>query len=670
MAKSKSKVISITDFSGGINELDSVYAMQKNQWRGYNWDITGTGKLRKRFGYDLVSSGGASGSGTRGLLRYNRTGVTKEKYLLIFQNGKAYTIKPDDTTWVEQGDYGTDTGYRVNGTTFANRAIFGDGTHENPIHKFGEYPYLVEALGASTYEIKQTISESAADTFDLYSQMSGKRLTSIILQFDSAGSSSSVTFTITVHDSSNNPVATSTATSSQIGGAYKNAYPFIFEFDSLVSETYHFHITTDDPTAPSSLADLVSVTSGDLQTVNIVVSTLSYGILAGGAPRGNIFTAHPQVLFISGYDLDPSVLYWSALSDPEDWTGVPTGNKNISKEDGQIITSFKIHNDQLVCFKEFTKYGIKEILDASSGLTGFRQAEITDSSDGTLSHNSVAKDTNGFIFYGYRGFQRFGTQENFPDRRNPLTISDFISPIVNRINKGKADLTTAIFEKETVKYYCACPMDNSDINDIVFVYNRRFPTNPWQVYKGMNPSDFEMFENENGKMIVHFGDELENKLYKFNDRFIDKYDESTGDGVAIQSHYRSPTFIPSYRNWFERIIIRGAMTDPCSFILGVVIDGVREEFEVTQDDIQWKTDSVAIGTEVIGHSSLTGESVQQGNEVLYNFLTEIHFPKTAKEGQEIYLTIDSNNKGEGLEIYSLDIYYELLSPSIIKPFTK
>jgi hypothetical protein len=138
--------------------------------------------------------------------------------------------------------------------------------------------------------------------------------------------------------------------------------------------------------------------------------------------------------------------------------------------------------------------------------------------------------------------------------------------------------------------------------------------------------------------------ETEAKICKLNERFSDNYDTSTLTGTAIECLYRSKTFIPSYKNRFLRMIIKGAMTNPCTYTVALIVDDRREEFTLTESDI----------TGVIG------------SDGLYPFLSEIHFPESINYGREVYIEITCNALNHGLKLDWYTIEGEKLSYSIIK----
>lgn len=402
---------------------------------------------------------------------------------------------------------------------------------------------------------------------------------------------------------------------------------------------------------------------GNGNTANVVKkfdgSTLAN--LGGTPPKASIFEAHPVVLFVSGIaGASDSVIQWCDIDDPENWSTGIASFLNIAKNNGEAITGVKVHNDQILVLKEQSKYAITPFFDSNDLTAGFKPTELYDKSDGALSSNSIVDVWDGVYFFGRQGFQKYGIQENFPDRRIPSSLSFLIDPTVKNINRANSNKVTSIFWND--KIYNAVPIGTSSTNNGILVMDKRFANNPWTLYTGMNVSDFEIFEDSDGNETIYFGSEHEGTVYKFNERFSDAFDGE--DGFAIESTYRSKTFVQSFKNKFNRVLIRGAMTDPCTYRVILNVDGVSESFDVTEGDIQFQSQvSGVVGYDVVGHTKLLGTSLE---DELKSFLTEIHFPDTINYGREVYIEVQSNNENEGIRLDFITIEGEMEDQKVIK----
>jgi hypothetical protein len=87
--------------------------------------------------------------------------------------------------------------------------------------------------------------------------------------------------------------------------------------------------------------------------------------LAGSPPRFSFGVAHKNRAWAAGNYLAPSRLYYSANTDPEDWTGAGSGSIDIDPNDGDMITGLASHKDELIVFKGPNKGSIHRITGSS-----------------------------------------------------------------------------------------------------------------------------------------------------------------------------------------------------------------------------------------------------------------------------------------------------------------
>lgn len=95
-------------------------------------------------------------------------------------------------------------------------------------------------------------------------------------------------------------------------------------------------------------------------------------VLAGTPPRFSFGASHKNRAWAAGVYANPSRLYYSANTDPEDWIGVGSGSIDIDPNDGDIITGIASHKDELWVFKGPNKGSIHRITGSSpTGSDGF-----------------------------------------------------------------------------------------------------------------------------------------------------------------------------------------------------------------------------------------------------------------------------------------------------------
>ena len=661
--------IVINDFSGGLNTRDKPHQLAINQCAILqNFDIIGKGAIQSRYGYDIVSTGGSSSKGVRGLAYYQRTRTTNEKFLCIFNNGALYTITPSSSTWVTRSasTFDDTNSKRVNHTIAADMVIYGNGDHR--VRKFGESLIKNNAGGTNEYALTASVNEGATHLYTIGAVTSGRIVTRVLLKPKTRGTGD---WTITLHDAANATLATATIANDNINQEIFNI--FSLEYTSA-GETMHIHLT-------STVADGVAYvgTSADFTTANVEVYGIYTASLGGDPPKGSIFASNVNAVFMGGVVDTPSRLYWSDAdivgnSDyAETWQTGIAGSQNIAQADGQRMTGIKIHNNQAMIFKEYSKYGLDQLVDETTDATnpvivGFEPNEIKDKSDGALSSNSIIETWDGYYFYGENGFQKFGQEEAIQiDRRIPSSMSFPIEPTVNKIHRKQVEKIASV--KWQNRLYWSCPVNGASVNNQLFVINETFPNKPWTIHTGMNFSSFAKFEDSKGERNLYAGDENSGTIYKLNKKFIDRNNLTSGEGFPIVSTYRSPTFIPSFKNWFRRVFIIGSMTRPGEFKLRINVDGQTEYFIVTDSEIQWQVDVEGVrGYERVGDVIRGGQIASDSSAPLYTFLAELHFSqiRNITEGREIYVELENSKLGYGLSPEKIIIEYQSQSDSVVK----
>lgn len=414
---------------------------------------------------------------------------------------------------------------------------------------------------------------------------------------------------------------------------------------------------------------------GNGNTANVVrkFDGTTQANLGGTPPKGSIFCVDNHFLNIAGVIASPSVDYWCDTDAPETWAGGVAGNVVISKNDGEAIRALISHNDQFIAIKDFAKHGLDRKFDATELTTGYAQKEIVDRSEGTMAGNSAVSTVQGIIFLGEDKFQSYGFVENYQGARLPENISEKILPTVKGINKAKITRVTGIHDKFRNKVRFGVPIGTSATNTHELIYDLRFAS--WTINTGLPIADYEYFEDSLGNREIHFGSELEGSVFKFNKKYSDGYDSSTGSGYPIDAIWRGKTFNRfnssiGFNNWFDRILIRGAITNPFTGYLSITVTNVgqrtTEYIQITESDIIGSGSGGGyVGDSYVGVGYVGGAGTSMGDQALYPFFKEIPFPETINEGREIYLGLQSDRENEGIRLDDIIILGNILPEAII-----
>lgn len=151
--------------------------------------------------------------------------------------------------------------------------------------------------------------------------------------------------------------------------------------------------------------------------------------LAGSPPRFSFGVSHKNRAWAAGVYANPSRLYYSANTDPEDWVGSGSGSIDIDPNDGDMITGLVSHKDQLFVFKGPNKGSIHQITGSSpTGSDGFARKNFA-KGIGAAWHNAI------FAFGDDIGFvSQYGSVHSLSATAN---YGDFIEASLSRpINIG------------------------------------------------------------------------------------------------------------------------------------------------------------------------------------------------------------------------------------------
>jgi len=123
-----SNLYEITDFSGGLNVLDSEYFIASNQGRVMlNVDVK-RGAVETTSGFDLWNHDSTKTNGIKMLIPYYMADGTSQ---LVFANDDDYYYLENtaeaDTTWSDIGDYGVAQDNPM-GYVYDDKLVLGSGT--------------------------------------------------------------------------------------------------------------------------------------------------------------------------------------------------------------------------------------------------------------------------------------------------------------------------------------------------------------------------------------------------------------------------------------------------------------------------------------------------------------------------------------------------------------
>jgi len=208
----------------------------------------------------------------------------------------------------------------------------------------------------------------------------------------------------------------------------------------------------------------------------------------------------------------------------------------ISPED-ELVRMVQWFNAGILCFFRNSIW-VLGIDQANFGIEFFdnTQIETLNYDIGCVARNAVAQAGQDFFFLSRFGVHRLSKTTQDMAIGLSVPISDKIETIIDRINWPYADKASAVVWDNF--YMLAVPIDSSQVNNIVLVYDLR--DGAWTTIEGWNPADWQ---------LAHF-DFDEDKLYFATSsvtgegKVYEALDEVTGtdDGVDVTATIDTPRY--------------------------------------------------------------------------------------------------------------------------------
>jgi len=248
--------------------------------------------------------------------------------------------------------------------------------------------------------------------------------------------------------------------------------------------------------------------------------------LAGSPPRFSFSKAHKNRLWAAGVYAQPSRLYYSANTDPEDWTGAGSGSIDIDPQDGDMITGIVSHKDDLWVFKGPNKGSIHRITgSAPTGSDAFARTTFVRGL-GACWHNAI------FPFADDLGYvSQFGSVHSLS---STASYGDFQSASLSRpiniggirqsLNYNRMRYIQAAADPLNGLVYITGSWDASSTNNRCIVMDFRSAPDiiRWSKIKSYAAASLGLFVDTNGiKRVLAGGNDGYVRRLNIVDRSID-----------------------------------------------------------------------------------------------------------------------------------------------------
>ncbi len=212
-----------------------------------------------------------------------------------------------------------------------------------------------------------------------------------------------------------------------------------------------------------------------------------------GLTRAKFVTKFQNYCFLAnvvvgGVDM-PSRFYFSGLRDITSWSLLDF--YEISKDDGEEITGFKVLGDRLVVYKTNSIYIVSFTGNADIPFV----INKTNSHVGCIAPYSIQEINNGHVYLAYDGVYFF-------DGNNSYKLSDKISNTILGYSQANFANAVSMYQKNKNRYWLS--FATSSDNDRVITWDSF--NNAWSLYTGMNPSAMAIFLVDGVEERPYFGD--------------------------------------------------------------------------------------------------------------------------------------------------------------------
>ena len=317
------------------------------------------------------------------------------------------------------------------------------------------------------------------------------------------------------------------------------------------------------------------------------------------APKGKFIELHYDRLWIAGDPNNPDRVYFSTNgvngADINDWT-VPLADEeeinmhggfiDVRSYDGSGIIGMKVVMNYVTIFKSHSAYKVY-----GSTQENYEMVQIF-SSEGAIGDRTICTGNNGLYFLNRDGIYYY-------DGTNTTLVSSKLNKIFERMNYDYAELSVGLYSNN--RYYLSFPIDGSDINNILVVYNTL--TGAYMVYNIEGIKDMVEFDNE-----VYYS--KDNGIYKL-----------FGAINVMPLKWTTPMYDFGYKNTrkiSDRIYFRGKGTGKVKFTLKTERMEKTLEVELTPEETLYRKRLKGKGRML----QLTIENVNQSNiEIIAPALT-------------------------------------------------
>jgi hypothetical protein len=369
-------------------------------------------------------------------------------------------------------------------------------------------------------------------------------------------------------------------------------------------------------------------------------------------PLGKFGFWFHNYLFVAGVSGNPSRLYWSDLGTPTVFTG--TNLIDINANDGDSITGLNTLNDELVIFKNNSRWSITGFSGSTFSATTIagQNTSAGNFGFGTPSHRSIVSVGKNLYYLSFVGgipHIRMLERTSFGNIQDAGVVSYEVETTLNGINKSQLPKVAGIYDG---KYcYWALPNGASTTNNLIIqlwhdklYQTSQGPMRSWVKSTTGFTVDNWFLSTISGRTKLYWSDASTTGKV-----FVQDTSVYTDNGTAVVAEARSRDYMgdPTRKTKWKYVPVKYDTGSAGSLVVNARIE--QADAFALQDTISLVGSSPGLGSFILGTSLLGGAATTKSTitlQQLIGTLMGLQFKESTSNGLTMYdYQVLGNKKG-------------------------
>lgn len=193
--------------------------------------------------------------------------------------------------------------------------------------------------------------------------------------------------------------------------------------------------------------------------------------LAGSPPNFGFHTFHKDRMFAAGVATNQSRLYYTVLSNHENWTGAGSGSLDVAPDDGDVITGIWSHQNELIIFKGPNKGRIYRM----TGSTPSDFALVPQFHGvGSVNQQSIVNAAGDLLFWDNLGIHSLAATDRFGDYAPSFISAPIAGYFTEQINHARLTFTWGVNVQSKGYALWTFTRSGATTNNAILLWDYRF----------------------------------------------------------------------------------------------------------------------------------------------------------------------------------------------------